>query len=55
MGAAPAPELCRELTDTAHRPMDEHPLAGCETTVDEEPLPGAERRQWDRGALHVAE
>jgi hypothetical protein len=23
--------------------------------VDEEPLPGTERRQWDRGALHVAE
>lgn len=55
VGAAPAPKLCRKLTDTAHRSMHEHSLAGCETTVDEEALPGAKPRQWDRGALHVAE
>jgi len=24
-------------------------------TVNEETLPGTERRQWDRGAIHVAE
>jgi hypothetical protein len=35
--------------------VDEHPLGGGQTTMDEESLPGAERREWDRGALHVAE
>jgi hypothetical protein len=55
VAAPPAPELRRELTDTAHCSVDEHPLAGCQTPVDEEALPGAERREWDRGALYVAE
>jgi hypothetical protein len=47
VGAPPAPEPPRELTDTAHRPVHKYPFAGCETTVGEEPLAGAERRQWE--------
>ena len=39
VGASPAPELCREPADTAHRSLHEHPLAGCETAVHEQPLP----------------
>jgi hypothetical protein len=47
--------LCRELADTTDRSVDEHPLAGLEAAVSEQPLPGAERRQRDGRAFDMAE
>jgi hypothetical protein len=55
VGATPTGQLRRELADTTDRSVDQHLLAGCEATVIEEPLPGAQRRQRDHRALHVAQ
>ena len=45
VSAAPASELSRELADAANRSVDEHPLAGLESSMNEQALPGAKRRK----------
>ena len=55
MGAAAGGERRGELTHTAARPMNEHPLARSEPAMVEEPLPGAERCEGHGGRLGVAQ
>ena len=53
------PARARELDGEALRPRrprrDQHPLAGGEPAVVEEPLPGAEARERDRRAFDMAQ
>ena len=55
MRAAVARELDGEAAHPAGGAVDEHSLARDEVAVVEEPLPGAETGERDRGALDVAE
>jgi hypothetical protein len=48
-------ELHRVPADVARGTVDQHALAGNEPAVVEQPLPGGERGQRDRGALVVSE
>ena len=53
--AARAGELHGEPADAARGTVDQHALARGEPAVVEQPLPGGERGQRDRGALGVPE
>ena len=55
MRAGRAGELHREAADAARGTVDQHALARAEPAVVEQPLPGGERGQRDRGALGVPE
>jgi hypothetical protein len=51
--AARAGELHGEAADAARGTVDQHALVRAEPAVVEQPLPGGERGQRDRGALGV--
>jgi len=53
--AALASELGRELADPTRGSVNEDALARCQLAVIEEPLPGTERREGDRGRLRMRE
>ena len=55
MRAARAGELNGESPDATRGTVDQYPLACGEPAVVEQPLPGGERGQRDRGALGVPE
>ena len=54
-GSLPAGELGGEDADAPGRVVDQDPLPGREAGVDEERLPGGERREGDRGGVDVVE
>ena len=55
MRAARAGELHGEAADAARGTVDQHALFGDEPAVVEQPLPGGERGQRDRGAFGMPE